>query len=174
MFSDVDFQYAMENTRVIVPPERFIETFGSTTFHFVLVSELMDEVDQVRVRDGQIEAERPRLVSPHHFDKMLLEGFSEDTNEFASWLRKQNADLRFLRYGFQFRKTNLSEEIVHEPMKNVIKRLADEFREKSDPLSGLIEGVDDTWEICILKFTIDLIHRSASDNVGEWRRRGLL
>ncbi len=159
---------------MIVPPERIIETFGSTTFRFVLVSELMDEVDQVRVRDGQIEAERPRLVSPHHFDKMLLEGFSEDTSEFSSWLQKQGADLRFLRYGFQFRKTNLSEEVVHEPMEKVLERLADDFREKHDTLSGLIEGVDDTWEICILKFTMDLIRRSASDNVGEWKRRGLL
>ncbi len=159
---------------MIVPPERSIETFGSTTFRFVLVSELMDEVDQVRVRDGQIEAERPRLLSPHHFDKMLLDGFSDDTHEFSGWLRKQGADLKFMRYGFQFRKTDLSEEVIHEPMEAVIGRLTGDFKEKHTPFSGLIEGVDDTWEICILKFTMDLIRRSASDNLGEWKRRGFL
>jgi hypothetical protein len=134
----------------------------------------MDEVNRVRVRDGRIEAERPRLLSPLNFDKMLLDGFAQDAQGFSTWLRKQGADLKFLRYGFQFRKTDLSEEIVHESMEVVIGRLTHDFQEKQDPLAGLIEGVDDTWEICILKFTMDLIRRSASDNIGEWKQQGWL
>jgi hypothetical protein len=134
----------------------------------------MDQVDRVRIRGGQVEAERPRLVSPHHLEKMFLEGFSEDAQGLSNWLRKQGTDLKFLRYGFHFRKTDLSEEILHEPLQEVIERLTQKFRAESDPLFSLIEGVDDTWEVCILKFTMDLIQRSASDNVEEWKRRGLI
>ena len=63
MFKDHDFQYAMESTRVVVTPHSAIETFGTTRFHFNLVSELLDEVDTVRIRTGTIEAERPRILT---------------------------------------------------------------------------------------------------------------
>ena len=47
-----NFDYAIENTQVILAPQRQIATFGSTSFHFYLISELMDRVNEVRVRDG--------------------------------------------------------------------------------------------------------------------------
>ena len=37
-----DFQYAIENTEVILAPEGQIATFGHTSFRFYLISELMD------------------------------------------------------------------------------------------------------------------------------------
>ena len=69
-----DFQYAIENTRVILAPEQQIATFGSTSFSFYLISELMDRVDQVRVRNGKIHAERPQILTPEHYCRLLLEG----------------------------------------------------------------------------------------------------
>mgnify|MGYP001034328390 CR=1 FL=1 len=174
MFSEDDFQYALENTRVIRPPQRLIETFGTTSFRFFLVSELMDHVDRVRVRDGRIHAERPTIVSPHHYSKLLLEGFGEEARGFADWLETRGRELKFLRYGFQFRKTDISEEIVHEPKEQVIGRLGELMDGRDEPMATLIEGVDDAWEVCLLKFTVDLIQRSAGENIEEWRRRGLL
>src|SRR5512133_1985975 len=56
-----DIEYAIENTQVILAPERQIATFGNTSFEFHLISELMDRVDQVRIRTGRIEAERPKI-----------------------------------------------------------------------------------------------------------------
>ncbi|MBA2586794.1 MAG: hypothetical protein H0U99_09975, partial [Chthoniobacterales bacterium] len=56
MWSEDDFHYALENTRVIVAPERQISTFGTTSFRFYLISVLMDEVNRIRVRDGRIDA----------------------------------------------------------------------------------------------------------------------
>ena len=86
MFKEHDFQYAMENTRVVVTPQSAIETFGTTRFHFSLVTEPLDEVETVRIRSGTIEAERPRILSPTHFSKVLLEGFGEEARDFADWL----------------------------------------------------------------------------------------
>ena len=58
-----DFDYAIENTHVIVAPEQKIATFGSTSFNFYLISELMDRVNQVRIRNGKIHAERPQILT---------------------------------------------------------------------------------------------------------------
>ena len=42
-----------------------------------------------------------------------------------------------------------------------------------DPFAALIAGVDDVWEVCLLKFTMEMIQRSAGENIAEWKRRGL-
>ncbi len=51
-FSRDDIRYAAEMTRVVYEPDRRIDTFGDTRFNFLLLSELMDEVNVVRVRSG--------------------------------------------------------------------------------------------------------------------------
>jgi hypothetical protein len=174
MMEEHDFRYALENTRVVVQPRGAIETFGSTSFKFLLVSELMDEVNTVRVRGGRIEAERPRIMSPLHFKKLLLEGFGDSARDYADWLEENPEAIRVLRYGFQFRKTDMEQSILHEPVESVLGRLEDQINASADPMSALIAGVDEGWEVGLLKLTMDLIHRSADGNVGEWKKRGLI
>lgn len=173
MYQEHDFHYAMENTRVVVRPRNAIETFGTTRFQFSLVTELMDEADTVRIRSGRIEAERPRIVAPQHFSKLLLEGFGERAREAADWIEAHPEAMKVLRYGFQLRKMDISEQLVREPMDVALERLEAGMESGGDPFAALIAGVDDAWEICLLKFTMEMIQRSAGENVAEWRRRGL-
>jgi hypothetical protein len=174
MIEEHDFQYAMENTRVVVQPQRTIETFGSTSFRFLLVSELMDEVDAVRIRGGRIEAERPLIMSPHHFSKLLLDGFGGLARKYADWFEENSHSIRVLRYGFQLRKSDLEQSIVRDSMETVLGQLKEDLNGKSDPTAALIAGVDEAWEVCLLKFTMDLIQRSSGENLDEWKRRGLI
>src|SRR3984893_8874020 len=103
-----NFEYAIENTHVILAPEHKIATFGSTSFHFYLVSELMDRVNEVRVRNGKIHADRPQILTPDHFTRLMLEGFGEKARNYAEQLRERMQTIAVLRYGFQFRKTDVS------------------------------------------------------------------
>lgn len=174
MLSEDSFQYAMENTRVVRAPEQRIQTFGSTSFRFFLVSELMDSVNHVRVRDGRLHAERPAIITPEYIKDHLLEGFGEKAHEFLGWLEDHTRDLAILKYGFQFKKTDISEEVVHCPMADVVGRLNEELARRADPMSTIIQGVDEGWEVCLLKFTADMIQASAPGNLGDWKQRGLL
>ncbi|MFM8364610.1 MAG: hypothetical protein ACKOAS_05590 [Verrucomicrobiota bacterium] len=174
MYQEHDFHYAMENTRVVVAPQNAIETFGTTRFNFHLVSELLDEIDSIRVRSGTIEAERPRILTAGHFSRILLDGFGEEAREFADWMESNASMAKILRYGFQFRKSNLVEKTVKEPMDAALDRLETELRRGDDPFGALIAGVDDVWEVCLLKFSMEMIQRSAGGNVEEWKRRGLV
>ena len=169
-----DFQYAIENTRVILAPERQIATFGSTSFRFYLISELMDQVNEIRVRDGRIHAERPQILTPEHYSRLLLEGFGEKAAKYADMLRERMANMAVLRYGFQFRKTDVVENRVRDTMEAVVERTRHQVERSAEPLSAVIQGVDDAWEVCLLKFTIDLIERSSGGNMGDFRRRGLV
>ena len=169
-----DFDYAIENTRVIVAPERQIATFGSTSFDFYLISELMDRVDQVRVRNGKIHAERPQILTPEHYCRLLLEGFGEKAERYIDQLREHARSMAVLRYGFQFRKTDLSEQTLRDSIDSVINRTRRKVESKSESLTAVIHGVDDAWEVCLLKFTIDLVERSSDNNLGDFRKRGLI
>lgn len=169
-----NFDYALENTRVILAPEQKIATFGSTSFRFYLISELMDQVNEVRVRDGRIHAERPQILTPEHYCRLLLEGFGEKAEKYVEQLRERTRDMAVLRYGFQFRKTDVVENTVRESMDSVIERTRRQVEHSDEPLSAVIQGVDDAWEVCLLKFTIDLIERSSGDNMGDFRRQGLV
>jgi hypothetical protein len=169
-----DFDYAIENTQVILAPERQIATFGSTSFNFYLISELMDRVDQVRVRNGKIHAERPQILTPEHYCRLLLDGFGEKAERYVGQLREHARNIAVLRYGFQFRKTDLSEQTLRDSIDAVINRTKRRVESTSEPLSAIIQGVDDAWEVCLLKFTIDLVERSSGSNIGDFRKRGLL
>jgi hypothetical protein len=169
-----DFDYAIENTRVIVAPERQIATFGSTSFDFYLISELMDRVDQVRIRNGKIHAERPQILTPERYCRLLLDGFGEKAERYIEQLRERARNIAVLRYGFQFRKTDLSEQTLRDSIDSVINRTRRKVESKNESLSAVIHGVDDAWEVCLLKFTIDLVERSSGSNLGDFRKRGLI
>jgi hypothetical protein len=173
MLSAQDFEYAVENTHVVVAPQQIIETFGSTRFRFIVVTDLMDEAHRVKVRHGQIEAERPRIMAPHHLQRMMLEGFGEAAQEFAHWLESHAEMVKVLRYGFTCRKTEVLEDFMPCPLEAAVGKLENEARSAHEP-TALLTGLDEAWELCLLKFTADLIKRSSGENLGEWQRRGLL
>jgi hypothetical protein len=174
MWSEDNFQYAIENTEVILAPEGRIATFGQTSFRFYLISELMDQVNEVRVRNGRIHAERPQILTADHYSRLLLEGFGEKAERYLEQLREQAQKVAVLRYGFQFRKTDVTEKTVRASMTSVIEQTKAQVERSEEPLSAVIQGVDDAWEVCLLKFTIDLIERSSGGNLGDFRRRGLV
>lgn len=174
MWSEDNFQYAIENTEVILAPQGKIATFGHTSFRFYLISELMDQVNEVRVRDGRIHAERPQILTSDYYSRLLLEGFGEKAERYVEQLREHAQKFAVVRYGFQFRKTDVMEKTVRASLTSVIEQTKTQVERADEPLSAVIHGVDDAWEVCLLKFTIDLIERSAGGNLGDFRRRGLM
>src|SRR5437588_1066842 len=168
-----DIEYALENTQIILAPERQIATFGTTSFEFHLISELMDRVDHVRVRTGRIDAERPQILSPEYFSRFLLEGFGEKAQQYVERLRERARQIAVLRYGFQFRKSGVAEETVSASLQSVIERTRRRVESGADPRGAIIQGVDEAWEVCLLKFTIEMIERSAGNNLDDFQRRGL-
>ncbi len=174
MHSDFDFQYALDNTQVIHEPDRRIDTFGTTQFEFLMLSELMDSANTTRIRNGRIQAEKPLILKPQNLDEWSFEGFSEEAVAFGQWVKDHVRNLAFVRYGFTFKRDNVSEEIVHEPLAAVSDRLKEEIRISGNPMRAIIRGVDDTWEISLLRFTFEMIEKSQNINVFDFKRRGLL
>lgn len=178
MHSQDDIQYALATTKVLHEPDRRIDTFGETRFEFQLISELMDEVGRVRIRSGEMDAQRPRIMRPEAYRDVELDGFDDETrarfDQMLEKFRSEGRDMAFLQYGFRFRRGKIHEEIVHEPIEQVRERVLEDLRKSGNPALAVIEGVDDTWEISILKFSFEMIMRSQEINAFDLKRRGLL
>ncbi|MFC7337089.1 hypothetical protein ACFQY0_07865 [Haloferula chungangensis] len=178
MHSPDDIQYAMEATRVLLEPDRRIDTFGETRFEFQLLSELMDSTGQIRIRTGEVEALKPQIVRPDGYANIELEGFEEKARErfdaLVEKLRAQGQDMAFLNYGFRFKRGQVKEELVHDSMDVVRDRVLEDARIKGNPARAIIEGVDDAWEVSIFKFSFEMIVRSWAINRFDFQRRGLL
>lgn len=174
MYSADDVQYALETTRVLYEPDRRIDTFGSTRFEFELVSELMDSVGKVRIRTGEVEAHRPMIIRPSGFDGVEFDGFGDDARRFYEWMERSGQEMSFLKYGFQFKRGNVREELVHDSMDAVRGRVLEEARRVGNPMRAVIEGVDDAWEISVLRFTFEMVQKSSGINMFDFKRRGML
>ncbi len=174
MISPDDFQYAMETTQVLHEPDRRIETFGATRFSFEILSEPMDHVGKVCIRRGEVEAQKPQLVKPAGFQDIELEGFDPMVLRVIEHLREQGLDLSFLQYGFQFKRSEISSEIVHDRIENVSDKALEAVRISGNPSLAIIQSVDDAWEVGIMKFTLDMIMKSTEINRFDLKRRGLI
>lgn len=157
-----DFWYAVNNTEVLVTPPRRLETFGETAIDYRLVTEMMDSTDKVRIREGRLHAYRPRILSPNPSSEQTLEGFGdEEAASYLAWLREHAQDLMLLQYGFRIRKEGVREEIVTDRLEAVLERVKADMKDRDNPLAALLVGVDEPWEVCLVKLMVDLVQRSA-------------
>jgi len=66
------------------------------------------------------------------------------------------------------------EEIVSDHIDAVRERVMEDIRLTGNPSRAVIEGVDDAWEVSILKFSFEMIQRSHEINAFDFKRRGLI
>ncbi|HAL92757.1 MAG TPA: hypothetical protein DCM68_07015 [Verrucomicrobia bacterium] len=167
---EFDFWYAVNNTEVLELPRGRLETFGSTSINYRLVTELMDSVGQVRIREGRIQSFRPEILTPQALSESPLEGFqTPHADDFIQWLREHESDLVVLKYGFRIRHETVTESIVHDSLENVLDRVRADLKSREDPLAALVRGVDEPWEVCLLKLLFEVVRRSAPGNARDLR-----
>ncbi len=172
MYSPDDIQYALETTSVLYEPDRRIDTFGSTRFEFLLLSELMDSVGQVRIRSGEVEANQPTIIKPEAYNGLEFEGFGDDAQKFHQWLMEHGSKIALLNY--QFKRGEVREELLHDSFEEVKERVLEDARRAGNPMQVVIEGVDDAWEISLLRFIVEIVDKSSEINTFDFKRRGLL
>jgi len=169
-----DISYAIETTKVVHSPDRRIDTFGTTNFEFCLITELMDEANKVRIREGRVEAERPKILAPEGMAALMFEGFEKYSEQVSEWFRNQGADMNFVKYGFNIYNREMTESVVHDSLEIVSERVVSEIVSTGNPSRAVIHGVDDTWKISLMKFTWEMISNSAETNEFDFKRRGLI
>ena len=168
-----DFWYAVSNTEIVSMPTRTIETFGATLLNYHMISELMDSVDKVRVREGRIQAYRPQILTPDSYEQDMLEGFGEEAEKYVDWMNQNRVDMRVLQYGFKIRKEQFSEEIISDSLTAVTERVKEDINDRDDQFSAVVVGVDEPWEVCLVKLMIEVVKTSIPSNIADMEKKNL-
>jgi len=166
-----DFWFAVNNTEIVVPPKRHLETFGNTIINYYLVSELMDAVGKVRVREGRMQALRPQIITPSAYSTTMLEGFGEQAQKYLEWLKEHEDSVRILRYGYTLKQEAFSEQVLTDSPEVVLERVKSEVEHKKDPFAAVVKGVDDPWDVCLVRLFWTVIQNSAQANIRELHER---
>ena len=168
MEMDEKIEYAVRHTEILRPPKQTLATFGVTNIGYYLVTELMERASVVR--EGRVIVERPRIVTPTYL--VGLEGFSEQARGFIDFMARKNPHEPGLFYRYKNEPKDFN--IVSNPVEEVVQRLNQEMDRKGDPLSAIIKGVEDLWDVSLLKFTYEITRGSLRSNITEMAGRGLL
>ncbi len=171
MRNDSFYRQALRQTRILKPPKHTIATFGTTTLRYVLLSMVPGEPDYCRLREGEVTAQRPKILTPE-FWKTRFQGFGEETERLGEEFEKIYGEaLRSLEYSF--RNDLKTTTLEHASLPEVVDRTQKVMAEQEASRTALIEGPDAHWSLSVLKFVVDTSLRSFPGNVRELDERGL-
>jgi hypothetical protein len=167
---------AVNHTEILRPPKQSLSTFGTTNIYYYLVTkpayaELIKNVTETVVREGRVVAERPRIVTPYYLSR--LEGFSSEAKRYFDMLtRTHGPNAPGLLYSYRNEPKELN--IVSEDLLSVVDRLNADIDKCADPLTSIIKGEDELWDVSLLKFIYEMTKSSLRDNLLQLGARGLL
>jgi len=167
---------AVRYTQILRAPKQSLYAFGTTNIHYYLVtepvySELMKNITETVIREGRVIAERPRIVTPYYLSS--LEGFSPEAKRyFQSLLAEHGSNIRGLFYTYRNEPKGLN--IVSDNWQSVVDKLNAEIDNRGDPLSAIIRGQDQLWDVSLIKFIYEVTKNSVQDNLLQLGSRGLL
>ena len=104
---------------------------------------------------------------------MVLDGFGEEASRYIEWLREHEKDVHILQYGYSLRQESFSEHVVTDQLKAVVDRVEQDVKTKDDPLSAIVVGVDDSWDVSLVKLFYEIVQQSAGTNMRQMQKRRL-
>jgi hypothetical protein len=176
---DIDnnrIENAARHTEILRHPRQHLATFGMTNIYYYLLTEpiyaeIVQETNETVIREGRVIAERPKIVTPYYLTH--IEGFSFDARRyFETLLRMHGPNATGLFYSYRNEPRSLN--IVADRWSAVAERLNTDIDKKGDPLTSIIKGQDDLWDVSLLKFIYEISTRSAPSNIAQLGSRGLL
>jgi hypothetical protein len=173
---DERIREAVQHTETLRLPKQSLATFGTTNIYYYLLTEpsyreLVESAAETVIREGRVIAERPRVVTPYYLSR--LQGFSAEAQRYLDMLtRQQGAASAGLFYSYRNEPKELT--IVADRLLSVVDRLNAEIDKRGDPLTCIVKGEDDLWDVSLMKFTFEITRNSVRDNLSQMGARGLL
>jgi len=168
METDEKIRYAVERTEFVRLPRQKLATFGSSVIDYYVVTELVGNVSVVR--DGKVVAERPKIVTPAYL--VNVEGFSEQAKRYIMMMARERPHESGIFYRYKNEPRGMN--VVSEPIAQVVSKLSSEVEQQRNPLTAIIKGLEELWDVSLLMFIYELTSKSVRSNVAEFSQRGLL
>ena len=176
MDSERAWRRAIEQTWVVRFPKQLLATFGATNIAYYVVTEpIYTELDQGKkegvVRTGRVLAERPAVVTPTY--AMNVQGFSSEAYEYFRYVASQSGP-NSPGILYQYRNEAGKMDIVSGTPSEIANKIGDDLDRRQENMSVVMVGVDELWDVALLKFIYEFTSSSVSGNVQEFQAKGLL
>ena len=173
---DAKIREAVDQTEILRAPKQNLTTFGTTNIYYYLVtepaySELVPNSAETVVREGRVIAEKPRIVTPYYLSN--LDGFSANARRYFDYLLKTYGhSIPGLLYAYRNEPKEMN--IVSDSLLTVVDKLNEGIDKRGEPLTAIIKGMDEMWDVALIKFIFEITQRSVGDNIRQMGARGLL
>ncbi len=171
-------QQVLEKTEILKSPEKLISTNKATTLHYYVLAEpyylevFKNEGPETKIREGTITWEKPKLLTPGYILKM--EGFSENAKNVLKKLARKHPDLAGLLYKMKYTKDFEETVTVSSDIEKTFNRINEEIDEE-EMLTVIIKGVDEYWDVSLMKFIQELMIKSAfSSQLNDFTNQGFV
>lgn len=167
---------AAARTEVLRAPRQLLLTFGVTKLDYFVItepsySEVIPGSPEAVVREGRVSAQRPSVVTPGYMSR--LEGFGDDAYRYFDDLARQfGPNSPGLLYSYSNEPGEMN--IVEGTSREVAERINNQLESDDKSHSAVIRGVDELWDVSLLKFIFEYTIASISANVDELGSRGLI
>ena len=170
------FLKVLMDTVVVKMPKQTLASFGTTVVTYNMVTrplyQALDadkQTEEAVLRRGTVKAERPQIVTPQFLAR--TQGFGEEAQEFMRELilRGQADDPGLL---YTYSNEPIQMEIIANRPQDVADRISQQIDSESRPLEAVILGVDELWDVSLMKFIFDLTNSSAPSNAADFTSSG--
>lgn len=165
---DDKIEFAIKNTLVLRAPRQRLSTFGTTNIYYYMITELINEANIVR--EGRVIAARPKIVTPAYL--INIEGFSGSAKRYLQMIAEQNPNEPGILYSYK--NETLEITISSQPFPEIVDKINRQIDDKNDPLTAIIKGIEEMWDVSLMKFTFELTRSSLQHNFFEFFNRGKL
>lgn len=171
-----DWRRAIEQTWVVRFPKQRLATFGSTNIAYFVVTEpiyqeLAPEKQEGVVRTGRVVAQRPAVVTPTY--SMNLQGFSPEAYRYFRHVAGQSGP-NSPGILYQYRNEADKVDIVSGTPSEIAHNISHDLDRRTEDMSVVMVGVDELWDVALLKFIYEFTSSSIAGNLQELQASGLL
>ena len=171
-----EFFKVLMNTVVVKLPKQALASFGTSVITYNMVTKPLyqalntdKQTEEAVLSRGIVTAERPRIVTPQFLSR--AQGFGDEAQEFMRELiRRGQADDPGILYTYS--NTPGRMEIISSRPEDVADRISRQIDSESRPLEAVVLGVDELWDVSLMKFIFDLTNSSAPTNAVDLARSG--
>ena len=167
---------AIERSWIVRFPKQHLATFGISNIEYYVVTEpIYQDVDSDKkegvVRTGKVISQKPAVVTPTYI--MNVQGFSSEAyDDFRETARKVGPNSQGILYQ---NKNEVSKmDIVGGTPSQIAQKISEDLDSRKEDMSVVMVGVDELWDVALLKFIYEFTSSSIAGNVQEFQSRGML
>lgn len=167
---------AIEQTWVVRLPKQRLATFGPTNVGYYVVTEPIYEEQNSKtqegvVRSGRVLSQKPTVITPTY--ALNLNGFSSEAYKYFKEVA-QSGGSNSPGILYQYRNESEKMDIVSGAASDIAHKISDDLDRRKEDMSVVMVGVDEFWDVALLKFIYEFTSSSISGNLREFYSMGLL